>query len=158
MPQPKSGRITRSPRAVPRMIMIAWRMSASYSAAATPPVTGSKITGHAHPRPSQSFCSFIAYSSSDEHRWLTGGNRIRAAGLDDNVTLTRGGQTPDEDGHASHKHCTAHVRLQDIHQRARMKVGGGAPCRHSFDEDGWASGARSQWRSVASCVGNSRGW
>jgi hypothetical protein len=45
IPQPNSGRITRSPRAVSRMIMIDWRMSASYSAMATLPVSESTWTG-----------------------------------------------------------------------------------------------------------------
>src|SRR5947209_14237420 len=57
MPQPKLGRITRSPGAVSRMMRIDCRMSSSYSAVAMSPVRGSRPTGIAHPRPRKSLRS-----------------------------------------------------------------------------------------------------
>ena len=49
-PAPKSGRITRSPGSVPRMIRIACRTSSSYSAIAIAP-SAVTATGNAQPRP-----------------------------------------------------------------------------------------------------------
>ena len=49
-PAPKSGRITRSPRAVPRMIQTAWRTSSSYAATLTSPAA-SVVGGYAQPTP-----------------------------------------------------------------------------------------------------------
>ena len=46
MPQPKFGRITRSPGAVSRMMRIDCRMSSSYATLATRPVRGSSCDRH----------------------------------------------------------------------------------------------------------------
>src|SRR3954468_15880949 len=50
MPQPKSGRIVRSPFAVPRMTQMDWRTLSSYSATASAPPS-SNATGNCQPRP-----------------------------------------------------------------------------------------------------------
>src|SRR5262249_4473842 len=64
IPQPKLGRITRSPSAVERMIWIASSTLASYSATPNGPVSPSLATGKRQPRPKKS----VILSSPDQHR------------------------------------------------------------------------------------------
>lgn len=54
MPQPKSGRIMRSPLAVPRTIQMAWRMLSSRRATAICCVASSVWTGNCQPTPRKS--------------------------------------------------------------------------------------------------------
>src|SRR5512138_1212901 len=55
MPQPKSGRITRSPFAVPRMTRMDWRTLSSYSARRNMPLFGSSRSGKPVPMPRNGF-------------------------------------------------------------------------------------------------------
>src|SRR4051812_15570753 len=69
MPQPKSGRIKRSPFAVPRMTQMDWRTLASYSAGASAP-TPFKATGNCQPLPRKILyiASKLLPASADEDR------------------------------------------------------------------------------------------
>src|SRR5215510_11607058 len=61
MPQPNSGRISRSPGAVPRISRMDWRTLSSYSARTKPCVAGSSRGGKAVPTPRKG----LAISSPD---------------------------------------------------------------------------------------------
>src|SRR5262245_18698097 len=59
MPQPKSGRISRSPGAVPRISRMDWRTLSSYSARTKPCVAGSSCGGKAVPTPRNGLAMLI---------------------------------------------------------------------------------------------------
>src|SRR6516164_1885592 len=122
MPQPKSGRITRSPGAVSTMMRIAWRMSSSYSAKATNPVTGSSATGMAQPRPRNSLFWSAAMRSPDENVGRAHRDGVRRPHLDDLVALARGRKSADQHRGAAHRHHSADVRLHAVHERANVRI------------------------------------
>src|SRR5262245_48009858 len=82
MPQPKSGRITRSPLEVPRMIQMDWRTLCSYSEIRIPPVSSSatplapfgSVGSTSNPQPAPRYVLDIKYpfceivASTDENR------------------------------------------------------------------------------------------
>src|SRR5215471_2612458 len=65
MPHPNSGRITRSPFAVPRITRIDWRTLSSNSACANPRVAGSSARGKLVPMPRNGVV--IVRASAHEH-------------------------------------------------------------------------------------------
>src|SRR5215470_8322241 len=88
MPQPKSGRITRSPLEVPRMIQTDWRTLSSYSEIRMPPVSSSatplapfgSVGSTSNPQPAPRYALDIKYPfyeivpSADENR--AGGDNL----------------------------------------------------------------------------------
>src|SRR5574337_1266951 len=67
MPQPKSGRITRSPLDVPRMIHTDWRTLSSYCAEAIAPAE-SNWSGNPTPAPRKAFVMRLCPRSPDHDR------------------------------------------------------------------------------------------
>src|ERR1700722_12361740 len=100
-PAPKSGRITRSPGLVPRMIRTDWATSASYSAMSMLPAlltSGGKL----QPIPRKAFCGFaftMATNSASYHDRGQAGDDRRATAS--HVTHAGGGQAADQHGRAA---------------------------------------------------------
>ena len=116
MPQPKFGRITRSPGAVSRMIRIDWRMSSSYCDARDE--AGARIELDRHrPAAAEEVLALGSRGrrrSSDHHRGRAERDRVGRARLDDHVALPRGRQAADHHRHAADRDDAADVRLRPV--------------------------------------------
>ena len=112
---------------------------------------GSSCTGNAQPRPSKSFCSSSAGLIRSTPSARPAAIGFGPPGFDDQVALPRGRQAADQHRRAAQRHDSADVRLQSVHQRARMEVGAGAPRRPAGDQHRRARRARAR----AACRGRS---
>src|SRR5882724_4838239 len=134
IPQPKSGRITRSSFLVDRMIQIDCCTSFSYSTSWMEASFSCSRTGNAHPRPRKLFaCGKVFSPSTDQHREFADQNRVRR-GLDDRVSLAHRGQAVDQHRGTARGDDPPDVRRWAIEQRPGVEVRGCPPGRLPTDE------------------------
>src|SRR5260370_30331214 len=145
MPQPKSGRITRSPGAVARMMRIDSLMSCSYSLMAMRPFIGFTPTGNFQPRPRKA----LNIALSDQHRWGAHRNRVWCAGFHNLIALPRSRQAANHHRHTAHRHHASYMRLGPVGERTRVKIARASPRRHAANQHRRTTRPGAEWGSVA---------